>query len=104
VRSFTLTSGLRQWIYDAKAPLFAAPAVAGSVVVVADLAGVVHALDLKTGKPLWTLDLGRSADVAAPGMVYGGPVVHGGRIYVATCNLDGPHARKPTVVVCLGAK
>ena len=35
-------------------------------------------------------------------MIYGGPVVQAGRIYVATCNLEGPFARKPTVVVCIG--
>jgi hypothetical protein len=42
--------------------------------------------------------------VQAPGMIYGGPVVHGGKVYVATCNLEGPLARQPTVVVCIGAE
>jgi outer membrane protein assembly factor BamB len=42
--------------------------------------------------------------VKAPGMIYGGPVLHGGRLFVATCNLDGPNAGKPTVVVCIGDK
>ena len=28
----------------------------------------------------------------------------GGKLFVATCNLEGPFARKPTAVVCLGAK
>ncbi len=37
-------------------------------------------------------------------MIYGGPVVHGGRLYVGTCNLEGPNARKETVVVCIGEK
>jgi hypothetical protein len=51
----------------------------------------------------WKLDL--AADpVKAPGMVYGGPVVHGGRLFVATCNLEGPFARQPTAVVCIGEK
>lgn len=104
VRAFDLATGERRWIYDAQAPLFAAPAVSAGVVVAADLAGRVHAVDLKSGRAIWTFDLGRDPAVAAPGMVYGGPIVHGGRIYLATCNLDGPHARKPTVVVCLGGK
>ena len=50
-----------------------------------------------SGRWLWII-----VPVNAPGMIYGGPVVHGGRIYVATCNLEGPNARKPTVVVGIG--
>ena len=41
--------------------------------------------------------------VDAPGMIYAGPIVHGGKLYVATCNLDGPNNTKPRVFVCLGA-
>jgi hypothetical protein len=37
-------------------------------------------------------------------MFYGGPVVHAGRLYAATCNLEGENARKETVVVCVGDK
>lgn len=104
VRAFTLTAGERQWIYDAKMPLFAPAAVAGTVVYAGDLRGVIHAIDLKTGRGLWKLDLGADAAIKAPGMIYGGPIVHGGRLYVATCNLEGPFARQPTVVVCIGEK
>jgi uncharacterized protein (DUF433 family) len=42
--------------------------------------------------------------IKSPGMVYGGPIVHGGRIYVATCNLAGMFANQPTAVVCIGDK
>jgi len=104
VRAFDLANGERRWIYDGKAPFFAAPAVAGGVVYAGDLRGVVHALSLATGKLLWTIDLANHADVKAPGMIYGGPAVHGGRVFVATCNLEGAHAGQPTVVVCLGDK
>lgn len=104
VRSFDLATGERGWIYDAKVPFFAPVAVAGGVVYAGDLKGVVHAIDLKTGQPRWTLDLGTHTQTQAPGMIYGGPVVHGGRLYVATCNLEGPHARQATVVVCIGDK
>lgn len=104
VRAFDLASGERRWDYDAKAPLFAAPAVAGGVVYVGDLRGVVHAVGLNDGMPRWTLDLGAHPEVKSPGMIYGGPVLSGGRLVVATCNLEGPFARKPTVVVCLGDK
>ncbi|HZT81326.1 MAG TPA: PQQ-binding-like beta-propeller repeat protein, partial [Gemmataceae bacterium] len=104
VRAFDLKDGERRWVYDAKAPFFAAPAVAGGVVYVGDLRGVVHALGLADGKAKWRLDLGADPAVKAPGMIYGGPVVQGGRLYVATCNLEGPHAQQPTAVVCIGEK
>ncbi len=104
VRAFELANGERRWIYEAKAPLFAPVAVAANVVYAGDLKGVLHAIDLKTGQARWTLDIGTHADTKSPGMIYGGPVVHDGRIYVATCNLEGPNARQPTVVVCIGEK
>jgi outer membrane protein assembly factor BamB len=104
VRAFDLATGERRWIYDAKTPFFAAPAVAAGVVYAGDLKGVVHAIDLATGQSRWKLDLGTNPDVKAPGMIYGGPIVHGGRLYVATCNLEGPSVRQPTVVVCIGEK
>jgi outer membrane protein assembly factor BamB len=91
-------------VADVKAPLFAPPAVAGGVVYVADLAGVVHALDLRTGSPRWRFDLGSDPAVKSPGMIYGGVTVSGGKLIVATCNLDGPFARRPTCIVCLGLK
>jgi outer membrane protein assembly factor BamB len=106
LRAFDLETGERKWaqVYDAKAPFFAAPAVVGGVVYAADLNGVVHAVNLADGKGKWTLDLATHPDVKAPGMVYGGPVVHGGRLFVATCNLEGGAARQGTVVVCIGDK
>jgi outer membrane protein assembly factor BamB len=104
VRAFDLASGERRWVYDARAPFFAAPAVAGGVVYAGDLLGTVHALDLASGQPKWTLSLATHPDVKAPGMIYAGPAVHGGRLFVATCNLEGPKAGRPTAVVCLGEK
>jgi outer membrane protein assembly factor BamB len=104
VRAFNIASGDRQWIYDAKMPLFAPVAIAGDVVYAGDLRGVVHAIDLKTGQQKWQLDLGTHPSVQAPGMVYGGPIVHASRLYVATCNLQGPNANQTTAVVCIGKK
>ena len=104
VRAFDLATGERRWVHDGKAPFFAPPAVAGGTVYAGDLKGVVHALGLADGKPHWTFDLAKDPAVAAPGMIYGGPVLHGGRLFVATCNLEGPHANRPTAVVCLGDK
>ena len=72
------------------------------VAYVGDLAGVVHAIIVADGKEKWKLDLGTDPAVKAPGMIYGGPVVHGGRVYVATCNIEGANVNKPTAVVCIG--
>jgi outer membrane protein assembly factor BamB len=104
VRSFDLATGERGWMYDAKMPFFAPVAVASGVAYAGDLKGVLHAIDAKTGQPRWTLDLGTHNETQAPGMFYGGPVVHGGRLYAATCNLEGPNARAGTVLVCIGEK
>jgi outer membrane protein assembly factor BamB len=101
VRAFALADGERKWIYENKAPFFAPAAVAKDLVYVADLKGVVHALNLADGGAKWTLDVGADPLVKAPGMVYGGPVVHGGRLYLATCNLE---SRAATAVVCIGEK
>jgi outer membrane protein assembly factor BamB len=103
VRAFDLKDGSRKVIYDAKAPIFAPPAVVGDVAYVADFNGIVHAIDLKTGAATWTLDLGKDP-LKLPGANYGGVTVHGRRLYVATCNLDGPFAHQPTVLVCIGSK
>jgi outer membrane protein assembly factor BamB len=104
VRAFDLAAGERRWIYEAKTPLFAPVAVTKDIVYAGDLKGVIHAIDLKAGTEKWKLDLGAHPEVQAPGMIYGGPAVAGGRLYVATCNLEGPYARQPTAVVCIGEK
>ncbi len=104
VRAYDLTDGSPRWVYDAKAPLFAPPAVARGVVYAGDLRGGVHAIDLATGQAKWVLDLGKAPEVMAPGMIYGGPVVQDGRVYVATCNLAGANAGQPTAVVCIGER
>lgn len=101
VRALAVADGKEKWTYDAKSPLFASPAVSGGQVLAADLKGVLHAVDLASGKSLWTFDLAKEAN--APGMIYGAPVVHGGRIYAATVNIDAPAGSK-TVVVCIGDK
>jgi outer membrane protein assembly factor BamB len=104
VRAFDLNSGQARWTFDAHSPFFAPPAIAGDTVYVGDLAGVVRALSLRNGRLKWSLNLGSDPGVQAPGMIYGGPAVQGGRLYVCTCNIEGPHAGAPTAVVCIGAK
>lgn len=103
IRAFSLDNGERRWIYEGIAPFFAAPAIAGGVVYAGDLRGGVHAVSLANGEKKWVLDLAQEP-VKTPGMIYGGPALQDGRLYVATCNLQGTHAGKPTAVVCLGEK
>lgn len=103
LRTFSLTDGSRVSIYDCKAPVFAPPALVGNIAYVPDLKGVLHAVDTKTGLPQWTFDLGKEP-VKLPGMNYGGVTVHGGKIYLGTCNLEGAYSRSPTAVMCLGGK
>ena len=88
------------WTYDAKTPFFAGPALAGKTVYAADLKSIVHAVDLTSGKRRWLFDIGADPSVQARGTVFSSPVVHGGNLYVATCNLDGA-TDQPSVVVCL---
>ncbi len=128
VRAYQLDTGQLEWSYDAQAPLSAPPAIVATSyfdfdakpksvsdlnvkktdndqLYVGDLRGVVHAILLATGERLWTLDLANHPKVKSPGMIYGGPAVDKwGNLYVATCNLEGPWARQPTCVVCIGMK
>jgi outer membrane protein assembly factor BamB len=104
VRAYNLASGALRWTYTTAGPLFAAVALSGETAYAGDLRGVVHAINLRSGASRWKLDLGADSLVQAPGMIYAGPVVHGGRLYVATCNLTGEHVNKPTAVVCIGDK
>jgi len=104
VRAWNVSDGAERWSHDMGAAMFAGPAVAGDVVYVADLKGVVAALSLADGRPLWKMELATEPAVKAPGMVYASPVVHGGRLYVATTTLGGPVDQQKTVVVCIGDK
>src|SRR5262249_41909491 len=101
VRGWDMKDGSEKWQYDAKAPFFAGPAVVSGVVYAADLHGVVHAINSTNGQAIWTLDLATDPKVAAPGMVYGSPVVHNGRLFVATCNIEGGVNQSKTVIVCI---
>jgi outer membrane protein assembly factor BamB len=100
VQTLDAGTGEPRWVYLGQAPFFGGPAVSGDTVYAADLKGVVHALALADGKPLWRLDLG--AALGAPGMVYGSPLLHRGRLYVATCNLGGTAGKGGTGLVCIG--
>ena len=104
VRAWDAFTGQEKWSYDAKAPFFAGPAVAPNMVYVADLKGVVHALNLMDGKREWVLDLSTEVAPQAPRMVYGSPIVHRSRLYLATCNLGERATSNQNVVVCIGGR
>jgi outer membrane protein assembly factor BamB len=104
VRALSIADGQEKWTYDARAPLFAGPAVGAASAYAADLKGRVHSLRLADGKPNWVLDLATDPAVSAPGSVYGSPVLHQGRLYVATSNLEAGADQQKTVVVCIGDK
>jgi outer membrane protein assembly factor BamB len=101
IRALDAHTGRERWTYDARAPFFAGLAVTGKTVFAADLKGVVHALDLSNGKREWVLDLATDPAVKITGMVYGSPIIHGGRLYLATCNLAKQNAN---AAVCIGDK
>jgi len=101
VRAVDATTGDDKWTYSGKGAFFGGAAVGGGVAYAADLRGVVHAIGLNDGKARWTLDLASDPAVAAPGMVFGSPILHDGKIFVATCNIDAGDQTK-TVVVCIG--
>jgi outer membrane protein assembly factor BamB len=69
-----ITESGRVWHYDAIRRSVSTAAVKDGVVYYPDFSGFLHALDAKTGKPLWTHDM-----FAA---VWGSPLVADGRVYL----------------------
>jgi len=59
-----------------KAMAYASPAVGGNVVVIGARDRQVHAIDLATGKPLWTFKARLDVDSS--------PLISGGRVYVGS--------------------
>ena len=104
LHAWKVDTGEPLWAYDAGTPFFGGVAIAGDAVYAADLKAVVHAVKLADGARLWAFNVAADRRVLAPGTVYGAPVVHGGRIYLATGNVEGPGAGQPSVVVSIAEK
>ena len=94
VRAFDLKDGSRKMIYDAKAAFFAPPAVVAMSRCRPE--GRRSRGRSETGAAKWTIDLGQEP-LKLPGMNYGGITLHGGKLYLATCNLkaSSPVCRPP---------
>jgi outer membrane protein assembly factor BamB len=69
-----VTESGRVWRYDRINRSISTAAVADGLVYISDFKGLLHCLDVKTGKPYWTFDM------LAP--VWGSPLVADGKVYL----------------------
>jgi outer membrane protein assembly factor BamB len=69
-----ITESGRVWQYDNIGRSISTAAVADGLVYIPDFKGVLHCLDAKTGKPMWTYDM------KAP--VWGSPMAADGKVYL----------------------
>jgi outer membrane protein assembly factor BamB len=69
-----ITEAGRAWQYDGISRTMSTAAVADGLVYIADLKGILHCLDARSGKPYWTFDM------MAP--VWGSPLVADGKVYL----------------------
>ncbi len=83
------------WRNDKIGRTISTAAVAGGLVYVADVAGLLYALDAETGQPAWTHDLFAN--------VWGSPLVADGRIFLVDEDGDVEILRAGRKLEVLGA-
>lgn len=99
-----INSGASLWYWkEGKEPFFAGVSIAGDTIYAADLYANVYAINLADGKLQWDMQLSAENAVQSKSMVFGSPIVHGGDLYVATCNPDGDTPQS-SYVVCISNK
>ena len=75
-----ITESGRVWQYDKINRSISTAAISEGLVYISDFKGVLHCLDVKTGKPSWTFD------IQSP--VWGSPLVADGKVYLGDADGD----------------
>jgi len=106
VRAFDANTGSSKWLYDGGAPFFAGLTTSKEIAYTADIKGIVHAINLIGGTSAWKLDMVSDPTIKLTpgGKVYGSPILHRGRLYLATCNIESSDGGQRMAVVCIGEK
>jgi outer membrane protein assembly factor BamB len=91
-----ITESGRVWQYEKINRSISTAAAGNGLAFLADFTGIVHCLNVRTGKPYWTFDL------KSP--VWGSPLLADGRVYVGDADGDlavfkaDSELKKPTVI------
>lgn len=76
VQAAALADGHEKWRFATQGAVFGAVAIAGDVLVAADLRGLVHAIDTRSGAELWRFPLGDRP--------FAGPLIADGAVFTAS--------------------